>query len=373
MTKQILPGQTIGIIGGGNVARQLVWAAQKLGYQAGVLTPDHQAPAAVLADWHIKGGLLNEESVRELSERSEVLAFESELVDTDLLGRLRPYVTVPQDPDMVAITQDRVMERILLESLNIHVPPYATITQIADVEEAVQSIGYPCVLKPIQVEDISRKNLLLYSEEDFAKAEILLEGGTCILEAWIPFEKELAITVGAVEGGSLRSFPISETRVRDGKITDILTPAKLGEEMEEEIRRTAEVVAGALSLSGVLTLEFFVTHAGAIYVKKLTMRPHITCAYSSDFCNISQYEMHVRALCGLPLPQVQLIQPCTTHLLYSENQAEAFLQLFHHPNWRFHFYGKPQRWEKGRVGHISIGLQEAEAQEILTQFEELGI
>lgn len=373
MTRQILPGQTIGIIGGGNAARQLVWAAQKLGYQVGVLTPDSQAPAVVLADWHIKGGLLNEESVRALAERSDLLTFESELVDTDLLSRIRPYVAIPQEPDMVAITQDRVMERIFLESLNIHVPPYATITQIADVEEAVQGIGYPCVLKPIQLEDITRENVLLYSEEDFAKAESLLRGGTCLLEAWIPFAKELAITVAAAAGQSIRTFPISETQVQDGRITDVLTPGSLAEEMREEVQRTAEMAASALSLTGLLTVEFMVTHAGALYVKKLTMRPHITGAYSLDFCNISQYEMHIRALCGLPLPEVQLSQPCATHLLYNENQEEAFLQLFHHPDWRFHFYGKAQRWEKGRIGHISIGQRDAEVRDALTRFEELGI
>ena len=151
--------------------------AKKMGYQVGILDADPACPAGQIADWQITKKYTDFDALTDFAAKSDVLTFESEAVDTMLLTQINPYIAIPQDPDSLSITQDRLIEKAFLESLNINVTPYATITAIEDMEEAVKSIGFPCVLKPLRIEMATPVQHLLYSEEDFERAAALLKKG----------------------------------------------------------------------------------------------------------------------------------------------------------------------------------------------------
>lgn len=369
MSKRILPGQTIGIIGGGHTARMIACAAKKLGFVTGVLTDSEKSPAAQVADWSIIGSPFEQRSLMDLAEKSDVLTYESERMDIDQLLSLQPYMEIPQLSDLLLVTQDRLIEKVFLESLNVNVSPYSTITDLEDIREATKSIGFPCLLKPVRVEPVQTPHLFLYSEEDFEKAEEMLQTGTCMLEAWIPFEKELAVTVAAGTGSDQIVFPVTETIYQNGLLRATLTPARIDTEVTAIINQMAQDIAIAVQLIGLLTVELFVTAAGAVYVKKLVMRPHHSCNYSLEACSLSQYEALVRTICGLPLPRVKLWEPCASFPIYAE-KADAFIEkIYSQPDWLFHFYGKAKTRSDRKMGHVTIlGEQMEQAQKELDFF-----
>jgi len=354
MSNQILPGKTIGIIGGGHVARMIAFEAKKLGYQVGILDVDPECPAKQVADWQITKKYTDFDALTDFAAKSDVLTFESEAVDMMSLNEIKPYIAIPQEPDTLAITQDRAIEKAFLESLNINITPYATITTVEDIEEAVKSIGFPCLLKTILVESANQEQQLLYSEEEFEKAAILLRKGTCILEAWIPFEKELAITVAQDTNKGFASFPVTETIYRNHTLIKTITPARVGSNVQKEMEHIGKVIANAMNLIGVLTIETFMTSTGSIYVNRLVVRPHHSCNYSLDACNISQYEALVRCICGLPIPEIQLYATSVTFNIMQEKYDDALVLLLTKPNWHFHFYGKKERRSKRKMGHVTL-------------------
>ena len=354
MPNQILPGKTIGIIGGGHVARMIALEAKKMGYQIGILDANPACPAGQIADWQITKKYTDFDALTDFAAKSDVLTFESEAVDTMLLTQINPYISIPQDPDSLSITQDRLIEKAFLESLNINVTPYATITAIEDMEEAVKSIGFPCVLKPLRIEMATPVQHLLYSEEDFERAAALLKKGTCILEAWIPFEMELAITVAQDANNVFTSFPVTETIYREQKLVKTITPARVGGNIQKELEHIGKLAAKAMNLTGILTIETFMTSSGTLYVNRLVVRPHHSCNYSLDGCSISQYEVLVRCICGLPIPEIQLYDTSVTFNIMEEKLDEALILLLTKPDWHFHFYGKKEHRAKRKMGHVTL-------------------
>lgn len=347
MAKTILPGQTIGVIGGGVNTRLFILEAQKMGYFVGLLTNQGEDPAIQVADWWIEESFANMEGLLELAEKSDVLVYLTNEIDLDFLASLRPYIEIPQLTETLTVTQDRLIEKVFLESLNINVAPYATITTVADIQEAVQSIGYPCVLKPIRVEVNQIKNIYLYSEEDFDKTTELLETGACILESWIPFEKELAVTLVVDAAQGSMPFPVVETLYQDGKVKRTIAPARIEPVMKDTIIEMGRLIADAMQMTGLLTVELYATSVGAIYVKRVSAQTQSVADFTLDTCTITQYEALVRAICGLPVPSITVEQDSTTYYLSVEKLEEAILVLPNNPEWKLRFHDRRQK--RGQV------------------------
>lgn len=310
-----LPGQTIGILGEGKCSERLQIAARECGYKV-IMFSDKKT-----------------QNVYDLASKANLLIFESGCDEADELQALQHYIEIPQLADTLLVTQDRLIEKVFLESLNINTVPYALITSIADLKAEVGGIGYPCVLKPIRVEKEQLSNVMLYSEEDFSKAEALLQTGSCILDAWVAFDKELTISFVSGKNGQLVPLPISETFYHRQVLQGAATPARIPEEMAAAIQDIGRILSGAMNLSGIITIEFLVTAVGTIYAKKIITGVHPMLDYTLDATNISQYELFIRAVCGLPLPQVKMMQPVTSYLVKQEEQEQLMSQLSLQPNW----------------------------------------
>lgn len=343
MDIQVFPGQTLGILGGGKTASFLSLRAKEMGYFVGVLVKDANEPAAKVADWFIEGAYDRTESILALAEKSDVLILATEEIDLEILSELQPYIKLPQLVENLSITNDRLIEKVFLESLNINVSPYATITTIEDIEEAIQSIGFPCVLKPIRIELSQLENVYLYSEDDYAKAKRLLATGACVLESFIPLNKEMAVTLVVKEGQTLTHFPITETIYQNGKLKRTITPAQVEEGMLDAIAEVAKEIAAAMQVTGLLTIELFVTNVGAIYVKQLLVNAQNVADFTLDACSLSQYEALIRVVCGLPLPEQVNMQPTITHYLEAEKLEQAIFELPNHPEWVIRYYDREKK------------------------------
>lgn len=316
MANYNLPGQTLGIIGNTGITNELARAAKKSGYKVRVYP--------------------NQASLMELAEKSDLLLFESALVDTDLLKKIKNYIEIPQLADVLTVAQDRYIQKAFLENLNINVLPYTTITSIADIEQSIAGIGFPCILKTIRLEEVGLDNVILYSREDYPKAQKLLETGACILESWITLDKELAVSFVIGKNGQIEAFPVTETFYQSQHLRGVSAPAKIDKEIEQAVLEMGHSIAKAMATTGLLTIEFFLTAIGNLYIKQVIVGPHRLLDYTLNATNISQYDAFVKAVCGLPLPKVIITQAMTNYSFKADQKAELFYQLKVQPNWYLH-------------------------------------
>ncbi|MBC1513961.1 5-(carboxyamino)imidazole ribonucleotide synthase [Listeria booriae] len=350
----LLPNSTIGIIGGGQLGRMMALAAKEMGYRVIVLDPTVDAPCAQVADEQIVANYTDLNALKELAEKSDVVTYEFENVDNDALHSIENSVRIPQGSELLSITQDRILEKAYLESLNINLAPYAVIVDRDDIEQHINSLGYPAVLKTTQGGYDGKGQYVIQSEDDIDKAVELLRFGTCVLEAWIPFEREVSVIVARNSEGQIETFPVAENDHKNNILHTTVVPAALDEESIHEAEAIAVKLAEYLHLEGVLAVEMFVTGSGAIYVNELAPRPHNSGHYTIEACNISQFTQHIRAIAGLPLLKPELLRPAMMVNILGQHVDGVNEVLAEHPDWFVHYYGKQEAKIDRKMGHITV-------------------
>ncbi|MBC1907806.1 5-(carboxyamino)imidazole ribonucleotide synthase [Listeria booriae] len=350
----LLPNSTIGIIGGGQLGRMMALAAKEMGYKVIVLDPTVDAPCAQVADEQIVANYTDLNALKELAEKSDVVTYEFENVDNDALHSIENSVRIPQGSELLSITQDRILEKAYLESLNINLAPYAVIVDRDDIEQHINSLGYPAVLKTTQGGYDGKGQYVIQSEEDIDKAVELLRFGTCVLEAWIPFEREVSVIVARNSEGQIETFPVAENDHKNNILHTTVVPAALDEESIHEAEAIAVKLAEYLHLEGVLAVEMFVTGSGAIYVNELAPRPHNSGHFTIEACNISQFTQHIRAIAGLPLLKPELLRPAMMVNILGQHVDGVNEVLAEHPDWFVHYYGKQEAKIDRKMGHITV-------------------
>ena len=355
LVKPLLPGSTIGIVGGGQLGLMMAISAKEMGFKVGVLDPVTNCPAAQVADWYIQGTYDDTFALEELARRTDVITYEFENVSVEALNAISSMSFIPQGTDLLAITQDRLLEKSFLETNNIVIAPYATIVSPTDIQDAIDGIGYPCVLKTTRGGYDGKGQYVLKSRADLAPAMDLLREGTCVLEAWIPFEKEISILVAGNGQGDYSTFPVVENIHRNNILHETIAPAAIADEVVEEAERIARVIAEGMSLSGVLCIEMFLTKTGGLYVNELAPRPHNSGHYSIEACSMGQFDAHIRGICGWPLSKkVRLLSEAVMVNVLGEQLLESYHLIDKKPDWQFHFYGKAQAKKGRKMGHITI-------------------
>ncbi|MCF1602170.1 5-(carboxyamino)imidazole ribonucleotide synthase [Tetragenococcus halophilus] len=352
-----MPGGTIGIVGGGQLGKMMAISAKNMGFHVGVLDPVGDCPAAQLANWHIVADCDDVLALEELAKRSDLVTYETSKISVDGLNAIIDSVNVPQGTDLLAITQDRLMEKSFLETNNIVIPPYETIISPTDIQEAIDSIGFPCVLKTTRDTD---QQYILNDMSDLAPSMNLLREGTCVLEALIPAKKELSVLI-AGNGFECSSFPVVETIHRDSILFETIASADVEKEVAEEVKRIGVQIGESLNLRGILAIEMVLTASGSIYTTKLTPRPHSIGNYSVDVCNISQFDAHIRGICGWPLGDIQLFSKAVTVNILGEALNTSLKLILEKKNWNFYYYGKKRTVNNRKMGHITIPTATPEA------------
>jgi len=367
LVRPLMPGGTIGIVGGGQLGKMMTISAKNMGFHVGVLDPVSDCPTAQLADWHIVADCDDVLALEALAKRSDTVTYETSKIGVESLNAVIDLANVPQGTDLLAVTQDRLMENSFLETNNIVIPPYETIISPTDIQDAVDSIGFPCVLKTTRD---STQQYTLNNMSDLAPSMSLLREGTCVLEASIPSEKELSVLV-AGNGLEYTTFPVVENIYRDGVLFETIVAADIATEVSQEVQRIGRQVGEALGLHGVLAIEVLLTKAGSIYVTKLTPRPHSIGNYSVDVCNISQFDAHIRGICGWPLGDIQLLSQAVTVNILGEALNTSLRLILEKSNWNFYYYGKKRTVNNRKMGHITIPTSAPES--ILAEIAETNL
>ena len=349
--------KTIGIFGGGQLGRMMAQAALPLNIQCSFFEAETDCPAAILGPVFSSK---NPEALQDFIASADVFSLEFEntpVADVDVLTQTK---TLHPPRLALATAQNRLAEKSLFDELGIPVAPYRAVDSLDSLKQAVTELGLPIVLKTVTGGYDGKGQYVLKDRSDLAPAMNLLREGTCELEAWIPFEKELSIMV-AGNGREYMTFPIVENSHRNNILHQTIAPANISPDVASEVTRIAKVIAKAVDLHGVLAIEIFLTSSGSIYVNELAPRPHNSGHYSIEACNTSQFDAHIRGICGWPLGEVTLLSPAVMVNILGEDLEKTYQQIQRQPDWQFHYYGKKESKKGRKMGHITIVTNDVEA------------
>ncbi|MFF2797657.1 5-(carboxyamino)imidazole ribonucleotide synthase [Lysinibacillus xylanilyticus] len=371
MTKIIYPGQTIGIIGGGQLGRMMALAAKEAGFKIAVLEPSMDSPGGQVADVRIVAPYDDEAALEELAEVSDVITYEFENIDYEGLKRLSQMAYVPQGAELVRITQDRVTEKEAIVNAGCPVAPYLVVNTYEELLANIDRISYPCIVKTARGGYDGKGQQLLKSAEDLPLAKGLFSHSQCIVEGYVPFVKEVSVIVQRNGNGESYCQPVGENIHVHHILHETIVPARIKEETSLAAEREAFKIADYLNLVGTLAVEMFVLEDGGIVINELAPRPHNSGHYSIEACNVSQFHQHIRAVCGWPLCKPQLWAPSIMVNVLGQHVMPLSNSIAKYPEWSIHLYGKAEAKVNRKMGHVTIMTKNLE--ETLQQIESSGI
>ncbi|WP_233710993.1 5-(carboxyamino)imidazole ribonucleotide synthase [Lederbergia citrisecunda] len=355
MSKNLIrPGQTIGIIGGGQLGQMMTFSAKEAGFKVVVLEPTHNSPAGQVADEQIVAAYDDRQALLQLAEKSDVVTYEFENIDYEALDWLMNKAYIPQGAELIRITQDRILEKQALTDAGVDVAPYAVINSLEDLEDGIRGIGIPSVLKTSRGGYDGKGQYVIKNEQDIEKAAELLKNGPCVLEAWIPFEKEISVVMTRSTSGELSYFPVGENIHVNNILHQTIAPARVTENVKMKVSELAHKIADQLGLIGTLAVELFLTEDEKIYVNELAPRPHNSGHYTIEACNLSQFDQHIRAVCGWPLQNVKLLQKAIMVNVLGQHVDGVVDEILKRPDWSIHFYGKEEAKHNRKMGHVTV-------------------
>lgn len=359
--KQIVPGQTIGIIGGGQLGRMMAIATKEMGFRVAVLDPTLDSPCGQVADIEITAEYNDFAAIRKLAAVSDVITYEFENIDADALNWLVEHAYVPQGSRLLAITQDRASEKKAITDAGLPVAPYVEVQSKEDLFSAIETIGLPCVLKTCRGGYDGKGQFVIRSKEDSVQALSLLEIGPCVLECWLLFDKEISVIVARNGYGSMAVFPVAENIHINNILHKTIVPARIPEHIAKKAIRYAEMLADYFGLVGTLAVEMFLTKEGDIYINELAPRPHNSGHYTINACATSQFEQHVRAVCNWPLGSTELLKPAVMVNILGEHVEPIIQNIATLRDAHLHLYGKKEAKPKRKMGHVTVLAEHVDA------------
>nr|WP_242634641.1 5-(carboxyamino)imidazole ribonucleotide synthase [Bacillus timonensis] len=354
MNNRILPGKTIGIIGGGQLGRMMAISAKEMGFFVAVLNPTPNSPCGQVADIEITANYNDLEAIKQLASVSDVITYEFENIDYEALTWLEENANLPQGSDLLKITQDRGTEKSAIQEIGLRVAPFLLIENEEQLAEAVENIGVPSVLKTCRGGYDGKGQFVLKKRTDVKEAANLLVSGMCILEAWVPFEKEISVIVTRNSAGEAKTFPVAENIHVENILHQSIVPARISKKTEAKAKEMAMKLASELQLVGTLAVEMFVTEDGEIYINELAPRPHNSGHYTIDACETSQFEQHVRSVCNWPLGETTLLRPVVMTNILGEHLQPLLEKVSLLANVKVHLYGKKEAKVKRKMGHVTV-------------------
>lgn len=371
LNKFIPQGSTIGIIGGGQLGQMMALDAKQTGMKVIILDPTPNCPAGQVADEQIVAPYADTKAIEKLADKADVLTYEFENVDLNALEDVQDRVYLPQGTNLLYTTENRLREKNFLRQAGVKTAPFMAVHTSAELKDAVKKIGYPAVLKTSEGGYDGHGQEVLRNKDDLDKCAPILATGDCILEGWVPFNRECSVMVGRNEDGEITAFPVSENIHHDEILHLSIVPARISSELQQKAQKIAVQIAQAINLRGILGVEMFVTDDGEIYINELAPRPHNSGHYSIEACNFSQFAIHNRAICNWPLPQVELLKPVVMVNVLGQHVNGVRQQIQKKADWHFHDYGKAEVRHNRKMGHVTILTDDIEA--TLAEIDNTGI
>ena len=347
------PGATIGIVGGGQLGRMSALAAARLGYRCHILTDEPDSPAAQVAAGATIGSYDNPAVLRAFAAQVDVVTFEFENVSAaglDLLASLKP---VRPSPEELRISQDRAAEKTFVNATGIATAPWRLVQSLADLHQAAAALGLPAILKTTRLGYDGKGQRRINPGDDLAEAFAALAPTPLILEGFIDFACEVSVVVARGVNGDISSFDVVENRHRAHILDLTLAPARIPQATAAQASRIAHDIAHAIGLVGLLAVEMFIDAKGAVVVNEIAPRPHNSGHWTIDACPASQFEMHIRAVAGLPLPTATRHSDAVMKNLVGPAETALWPAILATPGLIPHLYGKAEARPGRKMGHVT--------------------
>jgi 5-(carboxyamino)imidazole ribonucleotide synthase len=364
MTRRFLPGATIGLMGSGQLGRMFAVAARRMGYRIHVFSPEKDTPAGQFADREVTGAYEDEAAVRGFAKDLDLLTFEFENIPRQTVDWCAAECEVRPASSVLHTAQNRLREKDFLARAGIPVGPYRAVRSAAELSAALGAIKTPAILKSAAFGYDGKGQRFIEEPVDAEQIWQERPGDELILEAAIDFQKELSVIVARGPDGSMATFPVCENMHRNHILDLTVVPARVSAEVEKSAADLARTIAAEMDLIGLLAVEMFLRRDGALLVNELAPRPHNSGHWTIEGCATSQFEQHLRAVCGLPLGSTEILQPSVMANLLGD------LWQGGDPNWvaalaaegvRLHLYGKHHPRPRRKMGHLTALGSTAEA------------
>ncbi len=347
------PGGTIGIIGGGQLGRMSAMAASRLGYRTHILTSSPDSPAAQVSNGVTIGSTDDAEAMSRFADHVDVVTFEFENLNAaglDALARRRP---IYPSPASLRLTQDRISEKSFINAVGASTGPWMPVASFGDLRTAVDQLGFPAVLKTTTLGYDGRGQAILRAPEDLQPAFARLAPMPFVLETLIDFACEISVIVARGLDGTVVAFDAVENRHRNHILDLTLAPAQVTPKILAKARDVATDLARSLGIVGLIAVEMFVDRNGAVLVNELAPRPHNSGHWTIDACPVSQFEMHIRAVAGLPLLPATRHSDAVMKNLVGPEELALWPEILRTPGLIPHLYGKTDAPPGRKMGHVT--------------------
>jgi 5-(carboxyamino)imidazole ribonucleotide synthase len=373
MIKQILPGSTLGVLGGGQLGRMFCVAARTLGYRVVVLDPDPESPAGRIADEHIKADYLDQAALDLLASRCAAVTTEFENVPAGSLRYLANKTRVSPSAEALEIAQNRHREKQFALQAGLQPAPYYFIQAEADIDPAIAAIGVPAILKSATLGYDGKGQAVIHNAAELVSAYAAMGKVACVLEKKIDLALEISVIVARNSRAEAVSYPIAENQHRNGILHLSAVPARIEPALAEQARQQALALAESLDYVGILAVEFFISADGELLFNEMAPRPHNSGHYTKDACVTSQFEQQARMMCALKPGDTRLTSAVVMVNMLGDLWEPDWAALLAHPEIKLHLYGKKEARPGRKMGHFNVLASDLEQALAVAQraFEEL--
>ncbi len=356
--------ETIGILGGGQLGRMLTLEAKRMGYRVVTLEPLPDSPCGQVADEQIVAAYDDMRAIGELGARSDVVTYEFENIP---LASVRSLETdgriVRPSSEVLRIAQDRILEKTFVREAGCAVAPFAPVNDAASLARALIDVGLPAVLKTARGGYDGKGQWVVRDPEEAAAALAAAGGAQLIFERFVPFDLEVSVIAARGTDGAIVCFPVTENQHDHGVLATTIVPARIDPSMAQRAKEAAATIGEKLEIVGAYCIEFFVA-GDDLLVNEIAPRVHNSGHYSLDATQISQYEAHVRAICGLPLVEPKLFEPAVMVNVLgsgSGDHLQGIDELLRDPDVKLHVYGKQHAALRRKMAHFTARASTVDA------------
>ena len=353
----ILPGATLGMLGGGQLGRMFTTAAQTLGYNVVVLDPDANSPAGIIADQHICAKYTDEAALQQLAELCDAVTTEFENIPATTLSFLEAQTLVHPSSQALATTQNRIVEKQFIASLGIPVAPFAAIRSLNDIDAIAASFQLPAILKVANFGYDGKGQVVCETIDAVRQAFLSLGEVECVLEQRINLEREVSTVLARGQSGDITNFPVAENVHINGILHSTTVPSSVPVQYAQTAIQMADKIAEGLGYVGIMAVEFFISQEGDVIANEIAPRPHNSGHFTLDACETSQFEQQVRMLCGLPSGNCELKSPVVMINILGDvwgSSVPHWDTLLSQPNNKLHLYGKKEARPGRKMGHFNV-------------------
>ena len=372
--KQILPGATLGVLGGGQLGRMFCVAARTMGYRVVVLDPDPQCGAGHIADIYIKADYTDQVALAKMAGMCDAITLEFENIPSQSVRFISDKTLVFPNAESLEIAQNRDLEKQFAKKCGLQPVPYYALLKEDDLQQAADEVGFPAILKSNTMGYDGKGQ---FEVNDFtALCNAFNETGNvaCVLEKKINIRCEVSAIVARNANAELVSFPVSENQHRNGVLHMSIVPARVGDDITQQALEATSILANAMSYVGILAVEFFLSDDNVLYFNEMAPRPHNSGHYTKDACVTSQFEQQIRMMCGLPPGDTRLMSDVVMVNMLGDIWPPKRAEIFSQTNIKLHLYGKTEARTGRKMGHYNVLAEDVDSALVVAEsvFKKLG-